>query len=435
VLLLAPGVAHANVADLFGLGAAASGRAGAVAATVDDWAAAHYDPAGLAFGKGYRVSLGVQATASRLSINDVDKPVTEPIGITAGAAFPAPLRGPLAGKVSLGIALYLLPTGVLRVIARLPSEPFFPYYDNRSQRLIALPAVAVRVRRDLALGVGFNFLAGVGGGVRTADGSTRALEPRVDEEVFSSVKINAGVRWNPARAWSAALVYRQAFSVPFRAATENHVAGDRIDLAIDAEGLYTPHTVVAGLGWRSGHVTAGLDLSWAGWSLYDGPFVHVTSRIPFVGPLDGKLPVTEFKDAWGARAGVDVSALDRARLGFVVRGGLGVETSPVPEQIGVTNMMDGTKVNLALGAGVRIGRIGKHAITIDGHLGLHLVTRQSFEKRVLGPTDTGDGLRDELPDMAANPSTLGVQISNPGYPRLEGGGAVLAGGLTMGMEL
>ncbi|MCC6994050.1 MAG: hypothetical protein IT370_05415 [Deltaproteobacteria bacterium] len=434
--------AHANVADLFGLGAAASGRAGAVAATTTDWSASHYDPAGLAFGRGYHVALGVQATASRLSINDVDRPVTEPLGVTAGASLPAPLYGPLEGKVSIGLALYLLPTRVLRVIARLPSQPFFPYYDNRTQRLVALPAVAVRVHPKVGIGLAFNFLAGVAGGVRTDSGSTRALEPRVDEEVFATVKLNGGVRFDPRPGWSTALVFRQAFSVPFKADTQNKVAGDRIDLAIDAEGLVTPHTLVAGLGWTSGggkgQVQAGLDLSWAMWSRLGSPFVKVTSRIPFVGPLEGKLPAVEYKDAFGVRAGVDVTALDGRDFGLVVRGGLGVETSPVPAQRGVTNLVDGTKVAMALGTGLRLGRVGKHAITVDAHVGLHLVTHVSYDKRVFAPGETGaptDGLRDELPDMASDPSTLGTQVSNPGYPTLEGGGGILAGSLTLGVEL
>ena len=48
---------------------------------------------------------------------------------------------------------------------------------------------------------------------------------------------------------------------------------------------------------------------------------------------------------------------------------------------------------------LRLCPVGKHAITLDAHVGLHLVTHVSYDKRGFAPGETGapsDGLRDEL---------------------------------------
>jgi hypothetical protein len=56
---------------------------------------------------------------------------------------------------------------------------------------------------------------------------------------------------------------------------------------------------------------------------------------------------------------------------------------------------------------------------------------------------TGDGtdydpytsLRDEVTDDPNNPSSLGAQISNPGYPSLDSGGQVFSGGIALEVQL
>src|SRR5262249_36914521 len=137
--------------------------------------------------------------------------IAAPLGIVVGAATPVPFTGILKNRIYIGIALFLLPDMIVRVIAHAPADVFYPLYDNRTQRLLILPALALRLFRGVAAGIGFNYLAGLIGNVRTAAGATRALEARVDEAVASRVAVNAGLRWQLAPRVALALVYRQAF--------------------------------------------------------------------------------------------------------------------------------------------------------------------------------------------------------------------------------
>jgi hypothetical protein len=349
-----------------------------------------------------------------------------------GATSPAPLGGFLKDRIHVGVGLYLLPTTVVQVIARQPDEPFFPYYDNRTQRLVVLPVIAARVHDDVSIGIGLNILAGLSGQVLATPGPTRAIEARVDEEIFTTVKFNAGVRWH-LPLMDVALVYRQEFSVPFTTVTNNEVAGEPIDLDIHADGLYTPHEFTVGSAFHLGGVEATLDFTWSLWSLYDGPYVQVDSELPLVGGLRGNLPIVPYEDTFAVRSGIVVPLrVSSSGTRIDLRGGVAFETSPLPdEQPGVTNQIDGAKLTFSAGAGLIIPR-RKGAVKIYLHAQAQLVKERELDKTIdLGDEAPApfDALRDEDPDAD------GVQISNPGYPSIKGGGQVFSGGLTVEVEL
>jgi hypothetical protein len=425
--------AVASPPDVFGLGSVESSLGGAVAARVDGFAAGHWNPAGLSWSRATRFSVGVLGAASHLRINQEPYRLTEPVGMIVGAAAPLPLGGPLTDKLTVGVALVLLPQSILHVIARLPDEPFYPYYDNRTQRLVVLPAIAYRLHPKISVGVGLNLLAGVAGQVLAIEGPTRALEPRADEEVATRVAVNLGVRVRPHPAHDVALVFRQRFSVPFSTVATAEVAGEPIVLDLDAEGLYTPDQLVLGYSWAAtAGFTLSADVTWARWSDYDGPYVRVKSELPLVGPLAGRLPAVPFSDA------IKLSAGGEGRLGrLAIRGGYGFETSPVPaSQPGVTNLLDGDKHILSVGLGLELPGAGKSRWRIALHGQLHLVAARTMDKTISGPeTLPFDGLTDEVVDDESEPETLGVQTSNPGYPRISSGGEVFSAGLTVEVEL
>ncbi len=152
-LTLASAPAHASPAEVFGLGSRHAGQAGAGVATVDDVAAPLVNPAGLARSPGKRLSLGALGAWANLRINDRRTGLTDPAGTVLGLTLPAPLGGPLADRVHLGLAMYVLPGSIARIVARFPDEPFYPYYQGRTERLVILPGVGVRVRPGLEVGV------------------------------------------------------------------------------------------------------------------------------------------------------------------------------------------------------------------------------------------------------------------------------------------
>jgi long-chain fatty acid transport protein len=441
VVLLVASRSAASGADLFGLGPRASAQAGAVAASATDFSAVYYNPAGLAESDTTELALGVLGFGSGLTIGGRAFGIADPVAVLAGGHAPLPLGGVLERRLYFGLALSVVPTSVLRIISRYPEEPFFPLYDNRTQRLLLLPGVGLRLTDTLSLGVAFNYLAGLSGSVQGTTGASRTIEPRVDETIGAEVAVHGGVRW-AARPWLAlGLAYRQSFSVPFANVSDVRVAGQPLSLSVQARGLYSPDQLALGVSLRPhGRTTVGLDATWARWSAWEGPYIRVASELPLAGELAGELPRVPFSDIVTVHLGLDQVAWRSRRLEVHVRGGYGYDPSPVPAaQPGVTNLMDGPKHVLGLGGGLRLAGVLGRPLTVDGHVGLHVVRERSYTKRVFGPgegtANPYDGLRDEVKDVSTDPSSQGIQISNPGYPGLGGGGHVWAASLLVGVEL
>jgi long-subunit fatty acid transport protein len=254
------------------------------------------------------------------------------------------------------------------VRAHTPDEAFYPLYDNRTQRLVVLPSLAARICHGLSLGIAFNYLAGLGGQVAATEGSTRALEARVDEQIYSVLAINAGVRWQATPRLALALVYRQAFGVPFSTVAKNQIAGQPIDLDVDAQELYTPHTIVLGTAWRlRPTLLVSLDVAWLHWSDWRGPYVTVTSELPLVGAIATEPPRVAFVDGAAVRAGADWTALIRGAWALSLRGGYAWESSPVPAGQTATQLLGGATHKLTLGLGARVAAFAGGEVRLDGH--------------------------------------------------------------------
>ena len=445
VLLLCgfAGAARASAPDVFGLGAEESSVAGASAARVHDFSAGHYNPAGLTLTHHAEVSFGFYGFGSKLAIrtptDERTYGMTDPMGILVGGVAPVPFIGALAEGVFLGFALHLLTDSVVRIRAHAPSEVFYPLFDNRTQRMVILPSLAVKLPAGVSLGIAFNYLAGLDGRVDAGEGATRAIEARVDEAITSVLAINAGLRWQATRGFAAALVYRQQFSVPFRTVTRNQVAGQPINLDVEAEGLFTPHELVLGFALKLPfNVTGSLDLQWSHWSAWRGPFVTVTSELPLVGAIDAQPPHVSFSDTFGVRGGLEWLAVERKYSSLSFRGGYAFQSQATPSvQPGVTNLLDGNQHRLAAGGGLRFEIFGGH-IRADLHGQLDLVEPTTLHKTVAPKGQkvaSTDGLNDEVADDPARPATLGTQTSNPGYPQVTGGGLTWLFGFTITVEL
>jgi hypothetical protein len=305
--------------------------------------------------------------------------------------------------------------------------------------VVILPALAVRVTDDLAVGVAVNYLATLGGYVNAVEGATRALEAHVDEQIPSVARLNAGVRWRPpaVAGLDLALAFRQSFSIPFSTVATTRVAGEPINLDIAASGLFSPSQFVAGTAYGAGRVSASADVTWSRWSAYPGPYVVVRSELPLVGPLAVQLPEVPFRDTIGVRLGLETFVpRGDAGDGYALRSGYAFETSPVPAtQTGVTNLLDGPKHTVAGGLGLVVADIGGgHRVRVDLHAQVQLVGARTMHKVIFdgdGAYDPFTSLRDEVADDPNDPATQGAQISNPGYPEVRSGGQVLSGGLTV----
>lgn len=416
--------AHANPIDVFGLTSQRAGQANTGVAAADDASALYYDPAGLVASPGGELVVGTLGAYSHLGINDGHAKLTDPYGFQLAVRAPLPLGGALADVFAVGLGVHLLPEYVARVVAPAPDEPFYPYYGDRLSRIVVLPGAAVRLGNGFSIGGAVNVLAGMTGSIRAGDGSGSELDTRIDERFTSIARAIAGVQWQLSSSLRVGAVYRQRFEIPIAVTTRTTVGGEPMHVDLRASGQFSPHQVAAGISWSAESLAASLDIGWAKWSDYPGPFVRVASQLPGVGTVPGQMPAVPFENTISVRTGIESSA----DAGLVYRGGYGLETSPVPrDQRGVTNLLDGTKHTVAFGGGYVWKRL-----RLDAHVQVQLVATRRSAKEVYDGTGTYDPYTSVLDEDAA---AAGTQSSNPGYPSIKSGGEVFSAGLTLVVPL
>ena len=389
----------------------------AYAAVADDWAATWYNPAGLSALDRPRTAVGFTQFWSNLTIRGARQEIVDPFGLFIGASAPVPFGGFLKDRLYVGIGMYVPWLDLAKAVSRAPDEAFFPLYDNRTQRFVALPAIAVRIVKNLSIGASVNYLARLDGTVISHEGDMRAIEADVNEHLAAIASPIIGVRWDPLPFLGTAVVYRGEFHVPFKTSTTNHVAGNLLILDIDSIALYQPAQVIAGASCRPiPDLLTTLDFTWKFWSRYAGPFIKVKVSMPEVlGTIAPEPPKVPFSDTFTLAAGAEYRFTQVPGHIFFARGGLGIEPSPVPDQTGVTNLLDGFKTILSAGGGWETELGDGRRLAADLHVQVHLVAESTLKKAA-----------GSLPDEDA--ATPGFQTSNPGYPELSGGGNVVAFG-------
>src|SRR5262245_12724445 len=111
-LLLAPRAAAASPLELYGFGGRSPALAGTGQSDAAGFDSTYLNPAGLAEVPRKRLTVGYLYGDFALEIDGDPTDTERPKGLTFGAALPLPLGGAAAGRVGLGIALFI-PTGTL----------------------------------------------------------------------------------------------------------------------------------------------------------------------------------------------------------------------------------------------------------------------------------------------------------------------------------
>ena len=427
----AAGRAQASVFEVAGAGARGVAEINARAARADDGSAAFYNPGSLAFGRGWRLELAPTHAVSSLQVQDQVRSLDAPFGITVLADGTVPFTGVLADRVRIGFAGHLQPSAALRLVTRPFETPLFPYYDNRTQRLVAIPALAVRITRWLGVGAGMNFLAGVAGPAEVQPGASGALESRIDEQARTVAAANVGVRLDPAPGVRLGLVYRQRFAIATDIQTTADIGGValRVDVAA-RQALYDPDTLVLASSFDLGRTSLELDAAYMVWSSYDGPFLALDAELPGVA-VATRVPAGLYRDVLSLRAAASHAWPLAADSTLWARGGAGLETSMLRgTRQGATNLVDGDKVLVGAGVDVRLGAL----LPVPLHLGLGVSAQV-----LVSTTQTKVACRARpcAPDTVVGPSAADPSrdIDNPGFPELRASGVFWSGAASVGVEL
>jgi len=443
LVLTGPGrPAQASVPDHYGFGSRSTAMAGAVAADAVDFSAAYYNAAGLVSAPGIEVSVGYLYNWQHLSINDVDTEVAPVSGLVGGVVAPGKLFGiPFA----FGIATHLPDNGISYIYARRQGVPRWELYDTRSQLLYLSANLAIQPFDWLTLGGGIAYLSatrgsfGIRGQADILSPYASKLQHEVDADLTAVRFPQFGLRVLLERWGAIGVVYRGQSNLDLQ--LDAHLEGTVDFAGIDIPLLYdldthtiasfTPRQVAIGLSFqRVERLHLNVDLTWVNWAAYESPTADIWARLqvePPPGtpvelpdePLPTKVVPPGFENRLVPRIGVEYRlplygeprpvrghAEPRELLELPLRAGYVYEDSPVPEQTGVTNLVDADRHTVTAGLGLSLNAPGE-VFPGSLHLDLHAAFSALPERAMLkdNPADFVGDYR-ASGHMAAFGSTL-----------------------------
>ena len=402
--LLAPRQALASVPDSYGFGSRSAAMAGAVTADARDFSASYYDPAGLAEAESVSVSVGYMLNVQRLALNGRDNGLDDVQGVVAGLVAPGTVFGI---PVAFAVGLHLPDNGLSYLKARREGVPRWELYDARSQLLYLTAAVAIRPFDWLEIGGGIAYLSATRGrfGIRGRADVLSPFESKLEHEVdadLTSVRFpQAGARfiWE---GWGAlGLTYRGRSNLDLE-------LDARLDGIVDFAGIdvpflyelearaiasFTPQQVAIGLSFqRIEDLHLNVDLTWVDWSAYVSPTAEIAANLDIRPPPGTSidLPASptpaapippRMVDRLVPRVGIEYRGAgvgprrhargeDRPLVQLPLRVGYVYEASPIPDQRGITNLVDADRHTVTLGMGIELNNpiesLGA-SVLLDGH--------------------------------------------------------------------
>lgn len=398
LLLAWPSPARANPIDLLGFGARMPALGNAAVATGDAVSSAFTNPGACAASEHTALGIGYGWASIQLRRNGRDLGLQDAHGVDVGGCIPLPTPWVRLG-VSTGF--HMPDQWIARIALEPASRPRFFIWDNRPHRVAFDVALSLRVGTILAVGGGATFLAdGAGNGIdfRVGLRSGQVIaESSLDVELPLRAAPVLGILFTPRDDVRVGLRYSGEISLDLRldVLAQVNVPGTPIggDTLISVRGidLYTPEQAAAGVsvgpwaGW-----SAHGELVWSNWSVLERASSDVSLAVRIgISPslLQLQAPAPGFSDTLSPRLGVERVLPLAPHVSLALRGGYRFEPTPVPDQTGLTSLMDADRHVFGVGAGLRIeptcgGRPHPvvRAWTLDGSLVWnHLLPRRTVK--------------------------------------------------------
>lgn len=336
-------------------GTIATGRGGAWAARPTDGLAFQYNPAGLAWQRGLRVTLDGRATWTSLRF---EAPGAAAVGSDDAYLAPAGAIvygfGAVSGLDDLTVAVGAVGPSAMGKL-KYPALGAQRYMLIEADYLIAYASAAVAVRFLERFGLGLTVQGAKGharfsqatwSGFGTGDDPTQDTIANVDVtsgyvptavagmSVSLTSQLALGLSWRPAFHYTADGTLKSqlpASAEPIKA----HQVGDSATLVLEY-----PDVIRAGLEWSpTERLRFEVDGVWEGWSVLERIVIE-THDIKVAYSLGDPVPVPDivfdkqWQDAWSVRLGAEWTALQPSSslpLNVIARCGYLFETSAVPD--------------------------------------------------------------------------------------------------------
>ncbi len=375
--------AVADTASFLGLSSRASSMAGAMTAISDDYTAAYYNPSGLNFAlkkdEWLQLGIGAMYVMPDFKISDsagsVVKDDENVKAITAGLVMNlGRLEHHMKGFM-FGISCFVPTQAILDIdIPETARDYFFPVYNDVAKGLGVYAALSKNIGDKFSLGIGSELL------LRLMDTDTHITlkvdtndvvdnigdlsklieelnidvsnsadaKVAVNRELVLNAALYAGLTYKPIDWLSLGFSFRDKISADStgyqylyilpvdKNGNVNQTLADKIpvikvDLAHNS--FFSPREYTFGIGLKGSRITASFDLTYSEWSGYEGPHLET--------------PESEFKDTLNPKLGLEYSVTEKIKL----RTGYMYRPTPVPEQTGVYNYIDGDTHIICGGAG------------------------------------------------------------------------------------
>jgi len=420
---------------LFGAGSRPIAMGGAYSAVADDYTGGYYNPGGLLAKDTARFGFGYQYCKLQLYANDQSIPLSHSHrdGFVLGYAFPLPFLGVLKDRIAFGYNLYQPPDYVMNIYVPKPSTPQFVLLESYTQANFMNVAAAVKIVDGINVGGGLTFSTDVGGsldlnpGVRGM-GGTQVTIGVVDQDAQTVLAPSAGLYVDLGRLVSAvrgltlAFTWRDRYYLDLNIPVTIMLGTIPLSLDFSSNLIYTPQMYTFGAAYRAlPGLLVSLDVTYNRWQDYLSPSLKIDTDIQLpVLPLELKPGVVQdpdFSDTVTVRAGAEYRALDVSWCDLLLRGGYAYDPSPVPQQTGWSNWLDGNKHQFSVGFGWGFKRffgrdLGKTRPELQSVFQYQRVATTHHTK-------TGD-----IPKW----------YLNPGYPQIEGNADVFFFGVAIAVE-
>jgi long-subunit fatty acid transport protein len=378
---LVPAVAHANTPeDIYGASARTIAMGGAGTALPGDFAAAHYNPAGLSHCRGDLVGLDVSYLSHHLSFTDEDTARAEPLvpkrtrdqtRIMFGSCLALPF------DIGVGLMLGFGTPGAISLDQQTANEtPNFVMYGEAHEQLSIGLGVSWRLSPKLSLGAGFAalFKSRLPLGADLPILEPDPTHPSGYQPVSFSLGIGLGgmlaprigVLYTPSSRFRIGAAYRGALFHDLDVdayITAKLIIEIPVPVHVDSLGWFSPRQFSIGAsGEPTPDLTLTADVTYYRWgelrtqeSSY--PFLNMYSLDPegASGALVFPRPINSgWKNNLAWRAGGELRTGDGS---LTVRGGAGYRTRGVnsPDDSNV-NLLDGPVVTASLGAAWHAGQ-------------------------------------------------------------------------------
>ena len=407
---LRPSFALASSAALYGVSARYRSMGDAQVAIAAGADAPSSNPAGLAGPQRPRLGIDLQHGTHRLRLDGEEIEMADHVALGVGLSIPFRAAGLRWG---LGLALEMPDRAMSTWQWGPPMERRVFLYDGWARRGSLRLGAAVGWP-GLRIGAGLSVLA-------AAEMETGSMVSRQTDQSESRVSLRANPEVTPMLGlqWELGPVHLGLSYLGRIRSTLVRRSGAKVESA-GGEGAaltYTsklhahdiPWRLTAGLGWQPLPILrVAADLEYSRWSAIGSPLTPSSAgeltwgetTTPYSSPEQTE---PRFGDTLSARVGAEIDLRLAPSLTLSLRGGYRYDPSPVPHQVGLTNLLDAPRDTICAGLGARLARLDPWLL---GELSVDL----SFRLIVLRPA----GLRKTHPALAQFDTSLDGSVRSLG---------------------